>query len=182
MSRKKIIDRELLLDLAEDIVRTNGANALTIDALAKAAGITKGGVQYTFPSKAELIDAIGMRWVKTYDQLFERYAGKRSSPLERVRAHVAATFEDDHGGDGKAASVMTKLMQTPEFLVGTREWYRERLSHLDPETPEGRMARLAFFAAEGAFYLRFLRLMEIDDTEWNAIYHDIKVTLLDASE
>ncbi|CAM5181057.1 Transcriptional regulator, TetR family OS=Castellaniella defragrans (strain DSM / CCUG 39792/ 65Phen) OX=1437824 GN=BN940_09336 PE=4 SV=1 [Castellaniella denitrificans] len=179
MGRKKHIDREVLLDLAEDIVRTKGAASLTIEALARAAGITKGGVQYSFASKAALIEAIGARWLIRYEELLEHHGGSATTPVERVKAHVAATFEDENSADGKAASVMTMLMQTPEFLQGTREWYRDKLENVDTTTSEGRMARLAFLAAEGAFYLRFLKLMEIDDTQWAAIYQDINGQLLD---
>lgn len=179
MGRKKSIDREVLLDLAEDIVRRHGAAALTIEALAKAAGITKGGVQYAFASKSELIEAIGMRWLIAYDELFDRHGGSSSSPVDQVKAHVAATFGDESSADAKAASVMTQLMQTPEFMAGTRAWYREKLQDLDVTTPEGRLARLAFLATEGAFYLRFLKLMDIDDSEWASIYKDICCQLLD---
>lgn len=48
MGRRKTIDREVLLDAAEHIVTTHGAAALTIDALAKAVGITKGGSAIQF--------------------------------------------------------------------------------------------------------------------------------------
>lgn len=39
VGRKKTIDREALLDVAEGIVNRQGAAALTIDAVAKAAGV-----------------------------------------------------------------------------------------------------------------------------------------------
>ena len=42
---------------AEAIVVSKGAAALTIDALAKAMNISKGGVQYAFTSKDVLVSA-----------------------------------------------------------------------------------------------------------------------------
>ena len=45
MSKPRSIDRDLVLDMAEKIVTENGPAALTFDAVARAAGITKGGVQ-----------------------------------------------------------------------------------------------------------------------------------------
>lgn len=44
MGRQRIIDREKVLEAAEEIVINQGATALTIDAVAKAMGISKGGV------------------------------------------------------------------------------------------------------------------------------------------
>jgi AcrR family transcriptional regulator len=58
MGRRQTIDREKVLAVAEDIVGQRGAAALTIDAVAKAAGITKGGVQSAFGTKEALIAAM----------------------------------------------------------------------------------------------------------------------------
>lgn len=62
MGRQRSIDRDKVLDAAEEIVATQGAAGLTIDAVAKAMGISKGGVQYCFGSKDALIDAMFDRW------------------------------------------------------------------------------------------------------------------------
>lgn len=72
---------------------------------------------------------------------------------------------------------MAALLQTPEHLAATREWYRERLEGLDTTSEKGRRARLAFLACEGAFMLRFLRFMEIGGAEWDEIFHDIDALL-----
>nr|WP_272214455.1 TetR/AcrR family transcriptional regulator [Marinicella sp. W31]MDC2880065.1 TetR/AcrR family transcriptional regulator [Marinicella sp. W31] len=75
MGRKPTISRDGLLTIAEDIVNTEGPQALTIDALAKAAGISKGGVQYSFSSKDELVKGLVDRWTTQFDSL---------SPTSRV--------------------------------------------------------------------------------------------------
>ena len=58
MGRRRTIDRDQLLDAAEAVIAREGAAGLTIDAVAKEMGITKGGVQYCFGTKDALIDAI----------------------------------------------------------------------------------------------------------------------------
>lgn len=173
MARPRSIDREKLLDAAEEIVRSQGAAALTIDALARACGITKGGVQYAFGTKDDIIDAMFARWNRDYDARFAAIAGEESDPLQRIRAHVAAMREPDEVAMAKAASLMAGLMQTPEHLASTQEWYRERLAGLDTGSAEGRRARLAFLACEGAFLLHFLRFMPLEDAEWQAAFEDI---------
>lgn len=178
MGRQKSIDREHLLDLAEGIVRAQGASALTIDALAKAAGITKGGVQYTFASKAALIDAICERWIASYDALFERLVVPEATPVDVIRAHVGATFMEEESAQAKAATLMTGMLQSPEFMEATREWYEDRVKDLDLTTEEGRRARLAFLATEGAFTLRYLGLKQIDQREWSDIFEDIETFIL----
>ncbi len=178
MGRQKSVDRDNLLDLAEEIVRTQGAAALTIDALAKAAGITKGGIQYTFASKAALIDALCERWMQSYDTLFAGLLAADPSPVDVIHAHVGATFTDNDPAQAKAASLMTGLLQSPEFMAATRDWYKERTAGLDLTTAEGKRARLAFLATEGAFCLRYFGFLDIDQKEWAAIYGDIQDSLM----
>lgn len=177
MGRRKSIEREALLDAAEEIVRSRGAAALTIDALAKALGITKGGVQYSFNTKDALIDALFERWGTSYAEQFRAIAGDQPDPVTAVRAHVGATVRSDDTSNAKAASLMAALLQTPEHLASTRAWYRSRIAGLDATTQDGRRARLAFLACEGAFILRFFGLMEMDEAEWSSIFTDIAAAL-----
>lgn len=150
-----------------------GAAGLTIDALAKAVGITKGGVQYSFGTKDALIRAMFERWEASYVALFQQIAGERPDPVTAVRAHVEATARSDSTSSAKAASLLAALLQSPDDLGSSRDWYRSRLANLDTSSEDGRRARLAFLATEGAFMLRYFGLMDIDQDEWSSIFSDI---------
>lgn len=50
--------RERLLDAAEQVVLRDGVSNLTLDAVAKEAGVSKGGLLYHFPSKSALVLAV----------------------------------------------------------------------------------------------------------------------------
>ena len=64
--------RTALLDAALTVVRRDGAAALTLDAVAAEAGVSKGGVLYHFGSKRALIDGLLERWL---DEFGARLAG-----------------------------------------------------------------------------------------------------------
>ena len=68
-----------LLDAAETILVRDGADALTLREVAKEAGITLGNLQYYFPTRAKLLEAI-----------FERYA----TEFRAERAAVIDGVED----------------------------------------------------------------------------------------
>ncbi|SDN75962.1 TetR/AcrR family transcriptional regulator [Phyllobacterium sp. OV277] len=176
MGRKRTIDRDKVLDAAESVVSKVGAAALTIDAVAKAAGITKGGVQYCFGTKGALIDAMLERWGQDYDTQVVQLTQKASA--SPIHAHLEATRKGDESSNAKAASLMASLIQTPEHLGSTREWYRTRMADFDLTTEEGRRARTAFIATEGVFMLRFFGFMEISEQDWNAIFDDIEAFVL----
>lgn len=173
MGRNKTIDRDAVLDVAEHIIRQSGAAGLTIDAVAKAAGISKGGVQSCFGTKDALIDAMFARWDQVYQSYFQPIAGNDPSPVTRVRAHAEATHQSDDISNAKAAGLMAAFIQAPEHLASTREWYRQRIAGLDPSDPAHRRARLAFLATEGAFMLKYFGLMDINHAQWDAMFEDI---------
>ena len=81
----------------------------------------------------------------------------------------------------KAAGLMATLIQTPEHLASTREWYRSRIAGLDLTTEEGKRARLAFLATEGAFMLRYFGLMDIGQAEWETMFADMQALILTGS-
>ena len=80
MGRTRRIDRDKVLDAAERIVAEEGPSSLTIDAVAKAMGITKGGVQYCFGSKDALVSALLTRWSAEYDAEVADRAGPDAEP------------------------------------------------------------------------------------------------------
>jgi len=177
MGRPRKIDRDKVLDAAEKIVSKVGAAHLTIEAVAKASGITKGGVQYCFGTKDKLIDAMFDRWGADFDNQVEQLAGDRDDPDSFIRAHIEATRQTDNVENARSATMMTALFQKPEYLEKNRKWYREQLEGIDPSTEDGRRLLLAFLASEGAFLLRCFGFMEISDSEWNAIFSDISQLL-----
>ncbi len=67
MGRPRTIDRDKVLEAAEAIVLREGATALTFEAVAKASGITKGGLQYCFGTKDDLVAALVERWMTAMD-------------------------------------------------------------------------------------------------------------------
>ncbi|MEI4486641.1 TetR/AcrR family transcriptional regulator [Frigidibacter sp. MR17.14] len=55
MGRRRSIDRETLMTAIEQVVRQHGLSGLSIDAVAREAGISKSSVIYDFENKAALL-------------------------------------------------------------------------------------------------------------------------------
>ena len=58
MVRPRTIDREYLLNVAEDIAAATGAAGLSFGSLAAAAGVSKASVQSAFGTREALIEAM----------------------------------------------------------------------------------------------------------------------------
>lgn len=171
--RPRSIDRDRVLDAAEAIVAADGAAGLTFDAVARAAGITKGGVQYCFGTKENLIRSMIERWGSTFEAEVMAHAGNDRSPQSVIRGHLLATRDSDEAEYSRSAVMMTALLQSPEQVAASRVWYTHRLAGLDMDKAEDRQAALAFLAGEGAFLLKAFGLIDITEAQWAALFADM---------
>lgn len=172
MGRRRTIDRESVLNSAELLVQKGGATALTLDAVAKAAGITKGGLQYCFGNKDDLITAMIDRWIAAFDLEIEKHAGPKASLAERARAYVLACRQIDAATQARMVGMLITLLQSPKYLNRIREWYAGWFGDCNVTAEDARQARTAIFAAEGAFLLRSFGFIAMDQSGWDSVFTD----------
>ena len=75
--------RDRLLDAAERVVVESGATHLTLDAVAKSAGVSKGGLLYHFPSKEALLEGMLSRHFQDVDAEVAKRLARRVEKTER---------------------------------------------------------------------------------------------------
>jgi AcrR family transcriptional regulator len=175
MGRRPSIDRDQVLALAERIVAERGAAALTIEAVASAAGISKGGVQSCFGTKEAMIGAMLDRWFQDYAEgVAAALAGRQDSPAARLGAHVALSLDDaTHESTARSAALVAALLPRPDQLGTVRAWYAARFAGLFEGGEASRPLRLALLATEGAVLLRHLGLAALSPAEWTTLRADI---------
>lgn len=171
--RPRSIDRDKVLDAAEEVVAQTGAAALSFEAVARAAGVTKSGVQYCFGTKENLILSMIRRWGDSFEREVMERVGDDRSPRSIIRGHLEATRDSDEAEYSRSAAIMAALLQRPEQVEATRNWYTDRFARLDMADPADRKAGIALLAGEGAFMLRAFGLVDLDDAQWNALFGDI---------
>lgn len=180
MARPRTIDREKVLACAEHLVQRNGATALTLDAVAREAGITKGGLQYCFGSKDDLVAALIDRWIMVSDAQVAQCRGAATGPASRARAYVQACSQIDGTARARMVGMLVTLLQSPRHLAKIKAWYARWLGLDAGHTVEARQIRTMIFAAEGAFFLRSLGFVDMQDAEWNTVFADIQKLALPA--
>lgn len=81
--------RELLLEAATELIRTNGYTSTTVDALCEKAGVSKGTFFHNFSSKEDLAVAAANRWSQVTGEFFKSAPyHQHKDPLERVLGYV----------------------------------------------------------------------------------------------
>jgi AcrR family transcriptional regulator len=133
--------RDELLDAAEALLADQGAQALTLAAVAERAGVSKGGLLYHFSSKDALVRGMVERLIADFDDL----VAAQNHPTY-TRRYLAATFEAIRGDRLRRWAVVTGAAGDPALLAPLREamarWHTEGLGE-DPDPMAARVVRLA---------------------------------------
>src|SRR5919201_2473277 len=103
--------RQRLLEAAGAVIRRDGPQALTLDAVAAQAGVSKGGLLYHFASKRELLDALVDRWLDDCDRDIEAEPGNFAERY--VRASDGAKAEEQ--------GLLAALVADPQVLAAVRD-------------------------------------------------------------
>ncbi len=118
--------RRGLLDAAARSVMTHGAG-VSLDVVAREAGVSKGGLLHHFPSKDELMAALADDLFDRFDQAVrDRIDPDDTAPGRLLRAYVRATFDDlERGQDAvEPTTLMATLSAFPEAARRSQERYR----------------------------------------------------------
>ncbi|RYC38354.1 TetR family transcriptional regulator [Pectobacterium zantedeschiae] len=175
MARKKTIENDLILDAAEKVLLRDGVHRFTLDAVAVEAGISKGGLVYSFPSKDLLIMTMLSRELARFEQEAQQQTARYSGqPHADVLGHITAIAQEEEETTSRAVGLLTALVHSPAMLEPVREFYRTRLDRLRDATPTMQRIRLAFLATEGIFLLQGLGFVTLDREERQAMLSDAK--------
>ncbi|SAI05240.1 transcriptional regulator [Bordetella ansorpii] len=177
MARPRTIDREHLLDVAQALVADAGTGALTFGALARAAGLAKASVQSVFGTREALIEAILDRWMQFDETRFAAAVAPDADKRTRIRAHVRLLGAEKAEDSRRVAALMVALASADHRAGSVVQWYRQRIDAFSVDSAEDRLLRIAFLAADGAFFVRHLANYPMNDALWNDIHRDIDALL-----
>jgi AcrR family transcriptional regulator len=151
--------RARLLEAAERLVAESGAAHLTLDAVASAAGVSKGGLLYHFPNKEALLAAMVERYLDDLGECVAEAArtdaGAAANPL---RAHVLGLLEALSANRPLGSALLAASGGDPGLLDPCREYYARSLAELSrlPCGFEG--AALVLLATDGLLLGELLRI------------------------
>lgn len=117
--------RERILDAAESVCMRVGAAGLTLDEVAREAGVSKGGLLYHFRSKEALAVAMIERFTERFDRAVEELAAQDPEPVGRItRSYIRATVGEapstGQAFDLACGSLTAVLANFPDRLAVVR--------------------------------------------------------------
>ncbi|HEY7090938.1 MAG TPA: TetR/AcrR family transcriptional regulator [Tepidisphaeraceae bacterium] len=150
-TREALSVRDRLLNAAEAVVARDGVSNLTLDAVAREAGVSKGGLLYHFPSKSALVIAI-------VEGLAVHCDSKHAAALDQeppapgafTRAYLTARTQPR---EQKRAAINTALLAAagtnPQYLDPFRKRLVEWQSRLESDGIDPATASIVRLAIDG---------------------------------
>jgi AcrR family transcriptional regulator len=155
--------RERLLDSAESRLLEHGPGGLVLEAVARDAGVSKGGLLYHFPNKDALVDGLVERMLEHFDRLQQDLAADDPEVAGRwTRAYLGSTVTPrGEPADGSArllAGILAAIGGDAERLAALRERFAAWQGRLDHDGLDPANATLVRLAADGLWLSQLLGL------------------------
>jgi AcrR family transcriptional regulator len=144
--------RRVLLDAAARSVVAHGAG-VSLDVVAREAGVSKGGLMHHFRSKDELMSALADDLFDQFDRAVQdRIDPDDAAPGRLLRAYVRATFDDlERGQDAvEPTTLMATLSSFPDAARRSHERYRRWNETLAADGVHHERVLLVMRACDGA--------------------------------
>ncbi len=142
--------RDQILDVAMQIAEESGARHLTIDAVVRKTGLSKGGVLYHFPSKVALLEGLVARVLKESRARIERYRQKHAdSPCPTLAAMCSVTGELLDGRFSLPVALHAAAAENPALLRPVAAFFAELHKHMRREYADEDAAFVLWCALEG---------------------------------
>lgn len=134
--------REKILEAAEMHVLEQGTSSLTLDAVAKAAELSKGGLLYHFPNKDELIKGLVTRVYEHWMQCLQvAYAKEKPGKGHMARVLYRDTFEPQLPLDSPqwkrhqrlVAALAAAISHNPQLILCCRDSYQKFLTEFEKD-------------------------------------------------
>ena len=124
--------RDRILDAAEQLVADQGASKLTLDAVAQAAGVSKGGLLYHYPNKDALLAAMIERHCDDLDECCARELEglPADQPSSRLKASILGVLTPRAGREDVGAALLAAAANKPALLDGARARYADHVAQL----------------------------------------------------
>ena len=170
------VTRDKICEAAIQIASRDGLLAMTLENVAKEAGITKGGVMYHFPSKDELIRGVLQYFSEQCETMMMRRVIDDPEPRMRwARCMLDCLFPMDSeqpAENGPLSSdvlsrffmaAMTGAVTSPGAMQPLRELAARLRSRCTSDPRDGIEQLLVWLTIDGLFLWQFMGLITPDD-------------------
>ncbi len=171
--------RNVIIAAANRIVAENGLSGTTIEAVASAAGVSKGGLLYYFPSKKELLLALLEKYQISFFERRDQIATSLPDKPNRLLKATVLIMLRDMEASSEEIPNMSTVLEDPAMRTKIGEFKRTIIEEVSVRLPSSDLPLLAMYMIDGIWMdLRFSP--EVVDKESRRSAAQKLVALIDA--
>jgi AcrR family transcriptional regulator len=165
--------RERILEAAERVVGDVGAARMTLEGVAQAAGVSKGGLLYHFPTKEALLGALAQRYVEGMIDCVEQAKGDTGA--HDLRACIVGILDPQQRA--KVRGMGAALFAAAANDLTLLEVIRERIAHfmrqLEDSNVDFARAAIVTLAIDGLIMRESLRISSFTDEQRDRVVQQL---------
>ncbi|RAL24145.1 TetR/AcrR family transcriptional regulator [Thermoflavimicrobium daqui] len=158
-SKESHSTRSLILKSANRLVLEEGVSKLTLDNVARLAGVSKGGLLYHFPSKKALILGMIENLISKFnDNVKVNIDDQDNKSGQFLRSYLKSTFTDSNLSKEMNTSLLAAVANNPALLEPIRQHYYQWQQQIEKDGIDPILATIIRLAADGLWYAEFFDL------------------------
>jgi AcrR family transcriptional regulator len=150
MTKQSDSTRKTLLESASRVTARDGALNLTLENVAKEAGVSKGGLLYHFPNKEALISSMIDEHLESWSKAVE--AAKDKDKGAFTRAFVKITVNPAQLETDLASGLLAAVALNPDLLEPVKKHYGAWQKELENDGISPVTATLVRLATDGLYF------------------------------
>lgn len=166
--------RSAVIQAALAIIARDGPGRLTLDAIARECGISKGALTHQFRSKAAVLKALLEHQAAQFEAFSAGYAEAHAEQAQpRLAAQIATMREALSGPSSVAFALFGALAEEPALLAPMRELSAAKLATLRGEAADADLATLRWLAARGLLFGALLGVCPLSESERENLFEQL---------
>ena len=164
--------RNAALQAALTILSRDGPGRLTLDAIARESGLSKGGLMHQFPTKQAVLEALLENQVAYFEEFSSAYIARhRGEDVHpELAAQIATSRETIDKPNSIAFALLGALSQDPGLLKNTRDLDKTKVDAIRAEASDPDLALLRWSAARGLALTSMFGLCPLSITERDRLF------------
>jgi Bacterial regulatory proteins, tetR family. len=164
--------RDAAINAALAIIARDGPGRLTLDAIARESGISKGGLMHHFRTKVEVLRALVDRQIDQGAQFHQTYlAGlEPHHPEAALSSQIAALRAAIRDPYPATFAILGALAEDPGLLSCIRDGNAEEIRAIRTEAADPDLATLRWMAAWGLMLTDMLGMSPLDEKEREKLF------------
>lgn len=149
----RVSRKRKLLEAATRVVQRDGVGSLTLDAVARECGVSKGGVLYHFPSKDALVLGMVESMVEDFQSGLDTLsAPEPEQPGRWLRSYVNASLHEEACSPQVLSALVAAVATNSSLLNPLRERYYDWQQQASGDGLDATLATIIRLAVDGLWF------------------------------